>query len=84
MQSLFPREVTSRAPRITLTGRESVWVEQHGGLVAYSQEQIDLRTASGMVRIAGEKLHITAYTAQEVQITGQIDGVTVYPEGGRR
>ncbi len=81
MQPMFPREVTSNVPRITLTGQETLHVEQHRGLVTYGPEKIELRTAIGLLRVTGSGLRFTKYLAGEAHIAGRIDTVGI--EGGR-
>ncbi len=80
---LFPREVTSDVPRMTLTGQELLHVEQHRGLVGYQPEEILFRTGCGMLRVAGQGLRFRMYTAGEAIITGQIDSVGIGKKGER-
>ena len=76
---LFPKEVTSGVPRITLTGHERLYVEQHRGLVDYEPENIVLRTSCGLMRVAGAGMRFNLYTACEALITGRIDSVSFPP-----
>ena len=80
---LFPREVISNVPRMTLTGHERLHVEQHKGLIDYSQENIVLRTSCGLMRIAGAGMRFSLYTAAEALIVGRIDSVSFPPKEGR-
>lgn len=80
---LFPREVTSNVPRITLTGHERLHIEQHRGLIDYSPENIVLRTACGLMRVAGAGMGFSLYTAGEALITGRIDSVAFQQKEGR-
>lgn len=80
---LFPREVTSNVPRITLTGHERLHVEQHKGLIDYEPENIVLRTACGLMRVAGAGMRFSLYTAGEALITGRIDSVSFQQKEGR-
>lgn len=82
MDELFPREVTHNVPRITLTGREKLLVEQHRGLVACEPTQISFSTSAGRLVVTGEGLHFVRYTANEALIGGRIDGVNLQGEGG--
>lgn len=82
-RELFPREVTGHVPRIELTGHERLRVEQHRGLVAYTPEEIVMRTSAGMLRITGEGLRFSAYTAGEALIVGDVAGVELSRKGGR-
>lgn len=77
---LFPREVTSNVPRITLTGHERLHVEQHRGLIDYAPENIVLRTSCGLMRIAGAGMRFSLYTSAEALITGRIDSVSFPPK----
>ncbi len=81
MQPVFPREITSTVPRITLTGQEMMLIEQHRGLAAYSADGIELRVSCGTLRIAGEELRFLRYTAQEAEIAGCISSVSFVREG---
>lgn len=83
-EELFPREVTTDAPRMTLTGQERLHVEQHKGLVAYQPEEIRFRTACGMLCVAGQGLRFRLYTSSEAIIAGRIDSVGIQPAGGRK
>ena len=80
---IFPREVTSNVPRITLTGHERLHVEQHKGLIDYSQEIIVLRTAVGLMRVSGAGMRFRLYNAAEALIEGRIDSVSFPPKEGR-
>ncbi len=82
-KELFPREVTSNVPRITLTGREQVHVEQHRGLIAYNPEEIILRTSVGLLRMTGQNLRFSLYSAGEALIVGQIASVEYASGEGR-
>lgn len=78
----FPREVTTKAPLVTLTGRERLQVEQHMGLVDYETENIVLRTSAGLMRISGAGMVFQRYSAQEAVVTGRIDS-EVFGQGGQ-
>lgn len=80
---IFPKEVTSNVPLITLTGHEMLHIEQHRGLIDYEPENIVLRSACGLIRIAGAGMLFKLYTAAEAVIVGRIDCVAFAPrEGG--
>ena len=82
-KDLFPREVTSNVPRITLTGHERLHVEQHKGLIDYEPENIVLRTSCGLMRVAGAGMRFNLYTAGEALIIGRIDSVAFQQKEGR-
>lgn len=81
---IFPKEVITKVPRLTLTGRERLHVEQHQGLMDYEQEHIVLRTVCGLLQVAGAGLSFQTYTAAEAVITGRIDQVSFAEREGKR
>lgn len=74
---MFPQEVTTDAPLITITGQEQVRVEQHKGLTSFGTEEIVLRTGRGDLHIIGEALRFGAYSSAEALILGKICQVTL-------
>ncbi len=80
-QEIFPREVTSGVPRITMTGSELVHVEQHRGLIACREDEIVIATACGGLTITGQALYFRRYTSVEAVIAGQIAGVSYAGKG---
>lgn len=81
-QELFPREVTTSVPRITLTGCELLHVEQHRGLLVCQEEEIVFATACGRLAVRGKRLSFRLYTASEAMIAGDIAQIGFAPEGG--
>lgn len=81
-EGLFPAEVVKDVPRVTLTGSDHVYVEQHKGLMAYQPEEVVFRTSCGTLRIAGSELRLKRYAACEAEITGRVDGISVGKANG--
>ncbi|MEG1593839.1 MAG: sporulation protein YqfC [Oscillibacter sp.] len=71
----LPVDVVAGLPRLELVGNRELYLERHTGILAYSEEQIDLNTAAGVLRVGGEKLRIVAMTAEEVRLGGRIDAI---------
>ena len=83
-QGSFPKEVISNVPLITLTGHEQLHIEQHQGLVDYEPENIMIRSACGLIRIAGAGMLFKLYTTAEAIIVGRVDCVEFVHQGGAR
>lgn len=71
----LPADIVAGLPHLEMVGSREVYLEQHAGILSYSETQIDANTPAGVLRIYGEKLHLTAMTAQELRIGGRIRGV---------
>lgn len=80
-RELFPKEVTTDVPRIILTGRDRLLVEQHKGLEVCTASEIGLRTSCGCLSVTGNGLLFLRYTQTEALITGRIDAVRLDTEG---
>ena len=81
---IFPREVTSNVPRITMTGREQLYIEQHRGLIDYAPDVIVMRTSSGLPRVMGSGMAFSLYSEAEARVTGEISTVTFDTREGQK
>ena len=71
----LPADVVAGLPRLEMVGSRQLYVEHHTGILSYSDEQLDVNTGSGVLRITGERLSLLAMTAGELRVGGRIDGV---------
>lgn len=78
----LPADVVAGLPRLEMVGSRQLYLEHHTGILAYSQEQIDANTATGVLRVRGEGLTLLAMTAGELRIGGRIAAVEWVGVGG--
>ena len=71
----LPADVVAGLPRMEMVGSRQLYLEHHAGILAYSDEQIDVNTPEGILRVRGERLSLTAMTAEELRIGGAIAAV---------
>ena len=62
-------------PRVELTGRHEVRMENHKGILAYGREEILVSGGKLIVRVKGEGLELKAMNASELLITGTVASV---------
>ena len=74
---LFPKEVISNVPRVTLTGHNLVYIEQHQGLIGYQPEEVCFRTSCGVLNIAGKDMTFRLYTSTEAMLEGDITAMSM-------
>ena len=74
---LFPREIISNLPRVTMTGQNLVYIEQHQGLVGYQPQEVSFRTSCGRLNIVGEDMAFRLYTATEAMLEGKVTGLSL-------
>lgn len=71
----LPADVVAGLPRLEMIGSRQLYLEHHAGILTYSEEQIDVNTAAGVLRVRGEGLSLVAMTAEEVRVGGRIAAV---------
>ena len=69
-------------PLIEIIADKRVLIENHRGIYRYTREQICVHTASGMIRIDGQKLFIEKMTRDQLIVVGKVEGV-VMCRGGK-
>ena len=71
-------DMYSKLPLVELAGCGRVLIENHAGVLSYSQEEIAVRVCYGWLQIAGQKMMLAEMSREQLVITGQIDGLTVH------
>ena len=71
----LPADVVAGLPHLEMVGSRQLYLEHHAGILAYSEEQIDVNTSAGALRVRGEGLSLLAMTAEELRIGGRIAAV---------
>ncbi len=71
----FPREVVLGFPRLILVGNLQLMVENHRGVIAYSDQVIRIGASNGELVIRGRELQIKNLYAEELMIRGIIEGL---------
>jgi len=68
----FPPDVVGEGPKITITGRRQIMVENYISIVNFSEEEIKLETADGDIFFRGKGLMLKVILASELQIEGEL------------
>ena len=71
----LPAEVVAGAPKVTVTGASRVLVENHRGLLAYSDTEVAVDGGSTRVLVRGDGLLLRAMDREMLLVTGTITGV---------
>jgi sporulation protein YqfC len=62
-------------PRLETVGRLQLRVTNHRGIQHYDRERVVVRLADGALEVSGDAFVIGWITADEVVVTGRIDGL---------
>ena len=68
----FPPDVVGEGPKITITGRRQIMVENYLSVLNFSEEEIRLATAEGDIFFRGKGLMLKVILATELQIEGAL------------
>lgn len=75
----LPADVLTDLPRVTMVGQIHVYIENHKGLLAFSDKEIRILLKQGQLLIKGQELVIKAIMPEEIVLEGKI-GQVLYLE----
>lgn len=71
----LPAQLLPSEPKVTLSGGSEVMIENHGGLMSYSRDCIEVRARNGFLRIRGDELELAAMTKTDIIVRGLVVAV---------
>jgi len=71
----LPQDVMMDLPRITMIGQIHIYVENHRGLLAFTDKELRLMLKKGQLLIKGKSFVIKAILPEEILLEGKIDQV---------
>ena len=72
----LPQDVMMDLPRITMIGQIHIYIENHRGLLAFSDKELRLLLKQGQLLIRGKAFVIKTILPEEILLEGKIDQVT--------
>ncbi len=72
----LPADLVLNVPRITLTGREDLLIENHRGIMECQPQRMRINLARGYLEITGQSLQMRALCAEEIQVAGTVEQMT--------
>lgn len=71
----LPADAIAGLPHMEMVGGRQLYLENHRGILSYSDTVIDINTGSLAVRVRGADLALLAMTTEELRVGGRIDAV---------
>lgn len=68
----MPKDVLLDLPKVTLIGNVQLVLENHRGIVEYTEERMRIMVAGGQLEIIGEKLVLRTILPEELMVEGRI------------
>lgn len=76
----LPSDAILELPRITLIGQIHVYIENHHGLLVYSDNELKLKANKGYIQILGSSFILKTMLPEEILLEGTITAVKFIPE----
>lgn len=70
-----PKDVIMNIPRMTISGDKEICIENHKGILEYTNSEIRVSSAMGVVRICGKNLVIEHIRIEDLLIFGTFSKV---------
>ncbi|RFU65753.1 sporulation protein YqfC [Peribacillus glennii] len=71
----LPQDVMMDLPRITLIGQLHIYIENHRGLLTFTDTEVRLMLKKGQLLIKGNEFVIKTILPEEIMLQGRIDQV---------
>ena len=76
----LPEDVTMDLPRITMIGQIHIYIENHRGLLTFTDHEVRLMLKHGQLLIRGSGFVIRTILPEEILLEGDIDQVLFIDE----
>lgn len=74
----LPADAVAGVPRLELVGTRELRMENHKGILAYGDQEIQVSGGVFLIQIRGSGLELRAMTGLELLITGRIDSIQLH------
>ncbi|MDQ6599701.1 MULTISPECIES: sporulation protein YqfC [Bacillus] len=76
----LPQDVMMDLPRITMIGQIHIYIENHKGLLTFTDKELRLLLKQGQLLIKGKSFVIKTILPEEILLEGRIDQVIYITE----
>ena len=73
--SEMPKDVVRGRPVRTMTGQTELHLENHRGIIEYTDLLVRIRMKNGQIRVKGKNLNVSYYTNDEMKVKGYIEAI---------
>ncbi len=70
--------ILKKQPIVELAGQDRVLIENHQGVLAYSQEEIGIKVSYGKIVVAGSGLRLMEMSCDQLVVKGRIDSLQLF------
>lgn len=71
----LPKDIILDLPKVIMVGNLQIYIENHKGILEYTNNRIRINTKNGVLRIIGRNLILKNIITEEIVIVGEINQV---------
>lgn len=71
----LPKDIVLGLPLVTAYGYNELTIENHKGILSFSDKAVTVRAADSTIKISGSRLEIKEFTKDLIIIAGHLKGV---------
>jgi sporulation protein YqfC len=71
----IPGDLVLDLPRLTITGRNELYLVNHKGIIEYSTVRMRINLSRGFLEVDGKNLEIQALMPDEMRVIGDISSI---------
>lgn len=75
----LPSDVALDLPRITVIGQIHVYIENHEGLVVFTDTELTVKSHHGLIQIKGSSFVLKMMIPKEILLEGTISDIAYLP-----
>lgn len=72
----LPEDIVTGLPRITLIGRSHLSVENHNGVVSFTENKLILALQQGTLTVTGKEFILEGIAEGQISLHGMIQGIS--------
>ncbi|MYL33429.1 sporulation protein YqfC [Pontibacillus yanchengensis] len=72
----LPSDVILELPRITTIGQIHAYIENHKGLLIFSEQELRLKLKQGQLKITGKNFVLRMMLPEEILLEGTIENIS--------
>ena len=76
----LPQDIMMDLPRITMVCQLHIYIENHKGLLAFSDQELRLLLKNGQLLVKGQDFVLKTILPEEILLEGKIDQVILLEE----
>ncbi len=74
-------EILLDLPKLSITGRDELFLENHKGLIEYSKYIVRAETSIGIIQLAGRDFELIEMSSDCIIVYGEIESLVFIGEG---